>query len=49
MFSIDFGDFLNDPLSYGFNTSKQILLFLHVLTFRDLSGVKWTQSFYHVI
>jgi hypothetical protein len=33
MFFIDFRDFLNDPLSFGFNTAKQIFLFLHVLYF----------------
>jgi hypothetical protein len=42
MFSIDSGDFLSDPLSFSFNTTKQICLFLHVLTFRDLPDVKWT-------
>jgi hypothetical protein len=30
MFSIDSGDFLNDPLSFDFNTVKQICLFLHI-------------------
>jgi hypothetical protein len=49
MFSIDSKDFLNDPLSFGFNTVKQIFLLLHVLTFRDLPNVKRTQSFCHVI
>jgi hypothetical protein len=33
MFSIDFGDFLNNPLSFGFNIAKQICLFLHVFDF----------------
>jgi hypothetical protein len=33
MFSIDSGDFLNDLLSIGFNTAKQIFLFLHVFEF----------------
>jgi hypothetical protein len=32
MFSIDFGDFLNNPLSFGFNIAKQIS-FLHVFDF----------------
>jgi hypothetical protein len=34
MFSIDSVDFLNDPLSFGFNTTKQISLFLHVFDFQ---------------
>jgi hypothetical protein len=33
MFSIDSEDFLNDPLLFGFNTVKNICLFL---TFMDL-------------
>jgi hypothetical protein len=33
MFSIDFGDFLNNPLSFGFNTTGHICLFLHVFEF----------------
>jgi hypothetical protein len=33
MFSIESRDFLNNPLSFGFNTVKQILLFLHVFDF----------------
>jgi hypothetical protein len=34
MFSIDFGDFLNNHLSFGFNIVKQIcLFFLHVFDF----------------
>jgi hypothetical protein len=33
MFSIDFEDFLNDPLSFAFNTAKHIFLFLHVFDF----------------
>jgi hypothetical protein len=37
MFAIDFGDFLNNPLSFNFNTAKQICLFL---TSRDLLNVK---------
>jgi hypothetical protein len=34
MFSIDSRDFLNDPLSFGFNTTKQIFVFSHILIFR---------------
>jgi hypothetical protein len=49
MFSIDSGDFQNDPLSFGFNTMKQIFLFLHVFTFRDLPNVKRKQTFCHII
>jgi hypothetical protein len=37
MFSIYSKDFLNDPLSYGFNTVKQIFLFLHVFDFQESS------------
>jgi hypothetical protein len=34
MFSIDFGDFLNDPLLFCFNSVEQIFLFfLHVFDF----------------
>jgi hypothetical protein len=47
--STNSGDFLNDPLSFVFNTSKQIFLFLHVFTFRDLLDVKQTQYFCQVI
>jgi hypothetical protein len=46
MFSIDFGDFLNNLLSFGFNTVQQIYFFL---TFRDLQDVKQTLYFWHVI
>jgi hypothetical protein len=50
MFSIDYGDFLNDSLSFGFNTAKQIFLFFACFfTIRDLPDVKRTQSFFHVI
>jgi hypothetical protein len=49
MFSIDFEDFLNNPLSFGFNIVKQIFLFLQYFTFGDLSDVKRTQSFCHFI
>jgi hypothetical protein len=38
MFSIDFEDFLNDPLSIGLNTAKQIFLFLHVFDLQGPSG-----------
>jgi hypothetical protein len=38
MFSIDSRDFLNDPLSFGFNTAKQICLFLHVFDFQGALG-----------
>jgi hypothetical protein len=34
MFFIDSGDFLNGLLSLGFNTVKQICLFLHVFHFQ---------------
>jgi hypothetical protein len=34
MFFIDSGYFLNDPLSFGFNTTKKIFLFLHVFDFQ---------------
>jgi hypothetical protein len=33
MFSIDFSDFLDNSLSFGFNTAKQIFLFLHIFNF----------------
>jgi hypothetical protein len=46
MFSINSEDFLNDPLSFGFNIAKQICIFL---TFKDLSDVKRTQFFGHII
>jgi hypothetical protein len=35
--SIDSWDFLNDPLSFGFSTAKQIFLFLHVFEFQGPS------------
>jgi hypothetical protein len=38
MFSIDSWDFLNDLLSFGFNTAKQICLFLQVFDFQRPSG-----------
>jgi hypothetical protein len=44
MFSIEFGDFLNNSLSFGFNIEKKIFLFLHVFDFPGPS-VKRTQYF----
>jgi hypothetical protein len=41
MFFIDLVDFLNNSLSFDFNTVKQICLFLHVFYF-DLLNIKWT-------
>jgi hypothetical protein len=49
MFFIGSGDFLNNLISFGFNTSKQIFFFYMFLTFKDLPDVKRTQSFCHVI
>jgi hypothetical protein len=46
MISIDYGDFLNDPLCFGYDTAKQICMFS---TFRDLPDVKRTQTFCHII
>jgi hypothetical protein len=37
--------FLNNPLSFGFNTANWIFLFLYVLTFRVRLDVKRTQTF----
>jgi hypothetical protein len=34
MFSLDSGDFLNGPLSFDFNTTKHIFLFLHIFDFQ---------------
>jgi hypothetical protein len=34
MFSIDFRDFLNDLLSFGFNIAKHIFLLLRVFDFQ---------------
>jgi hypothetical protein len=34
MFSIDFRDFLNDILSFGFNIAKHIFLLLRVFDFQ---------------
>jgi hypothetical protein len=34
MFSIEFGNFLNNSLSFGFNTAKQFFLFLHVFDYQ---------------
>jgi hypothetical protein len=34
MFSIESGAFLNNPLSFCFNTAKQIFLILHVFNFQ---------------
>jgi hypothetical protein len=39
MFAIDSRDFLNNPLSFGFNTTKQIFLFLHVFDFEGPCSV----------
>jgi hypothetical protein len=41
MLSIDSGDFLNDPLSFGFNNAKQIYLFFHIF---DFQGPSWTSN-----
>jgi hypothetical protein len=49
MFSIDSRDFINDPLSFGFDTEKQICLFCMFVTFRDLPNVKRNQPSCHVI
>jgi hypothetical protein len=49
LFAIDPRGFLNNPLSFGFNTLKQISLFLHVFDFQDLPDVKRTQTFCHII
>jgi hypothetical protein len=38
MFCIDSGDFLNDPLSFGFNTMRQSFLVLHVFDFQGPSA-----------
>jgi hypothetical protein len=38
LYAIDPGDFLNDPLLFGFNIVKQIFSFLHVFDFRGPSG-----------
>jgi hypothetical protein len=35
LFSIDYGGFINNPVSFSFNTVKQIFLFFMFLTFRD--------------
>jgi hypothetical protein len=49
MFFIESG-FLNNPLSFGFNTVKQIFLFFFMFSiFRDFSNVKQTQTFCHII
>jgi hypothetical protein len=49
MFSTDSNNFLNEPLSFGFNTAKQIFLFLHVSDFQGPSDVKQNQYFCHII
>jgi hypothetical protein len=38
MFSIESGDFLNNHVSFGFNTAKEFLLILHVFDFHRPSG-----------
>jgi hypothetical protein len=45
MFSIDSGDFINDPLLFGFNTEKQICLFLHVCDFQGPSERQTESTF----
>jgi hypothetical protein len=40
MFSIESWDFLNNPLSFGFNTLKKVSLFLHVFDFQGPSGLQ---------
>jgi hypothetical protein len=37
MLSIDSEDVLDDPLSFGFNTTKQVSLFLHIFDFHGPS------------
>jgi hypothetical protein len=53
MFFIDSEDFLNDPLLFGFNTMKQIFLFLHVFDFQGPSGrqkepIFWPCHFFEI-
>jgi hypothetical protein len=38
--------FLNNPLSLGFNTTKQICLFLHVFDFQEPSGRQTDPKFF---
>jgi hypothetical protein len=38
MFSINFGDFLNNIFSFDFNTANQIFLFFHNFDFQGPSG-----------
>jgi hypothetical protein len=42
MFCIDFGDFPNNPLSFGFNFFWQKTLFLAFFTFQELWDSKWS-------
>jgi hypothetical protein len=38
MFSIEYEDFLNNPLLFGLNTVNQIILYLHVFDFQGSFG-----------
>jgi hypothetical protein len=46
MFSIESGDFQNNPLLFGFNIGKQIYLFLHAFDFRGPSGRQMDTNFF---
>jgi hypothetical protein len=54
MFSIDSEDFINDLLSFSFNTAKQIFLFLHVFDFQgpyecQMDPIFFAMSFFQQI
>jgi hypothetical protein len=49
LIAIDFGGFINNPLSFVYNTTKQFSLFFIFLTFRDLPDIKRTKTFCKVI
>jgi hypothetical protein len=38
MFYIDFGDFINNPLSFGFNSIWQKMLFISIFDFLGAMG-----------
>jgi hypothetical protein len=49
MFSIKSNDFLNNLLSFDLTLQSRFSCFCIFLTLRDLSNVKWTKYFCHII
>jgi hypothetical protein len=45
MFSVESGDFLNNPLSFGFNSIGQVIIFFHIFDFQGPSTRQMDQIF----